>query len=165
MKIIFVGERSCGKSALINRLIYKNFVQTYPTVGVSHEIHQTTKKGGNEKFVIHIVEISGDENCDILIPEYLIDSKVVYCFYRDCPRFLELLKNIEEDRLILANTLLDSQSKYSVENTQNYFPGHQFFSVNSNDGKGIRKLYDVLKNFALEKPKIRSKNKKRCDIL
>ncbi|EGR33304.1 ras small monomeric gtpase, putative [Ichthyophthirius multifiliis] len=123
-KLVFIGDQSVGKTSIINRFIYDNFVGTQqPTVGI--DFVAKTLHLDNKTIRLQLWDTAGQERFRSLIPSYIRDSDAAILTYdvTKAQSFQNLSKWIEyvkEERGNEVLTILLGNKIDLQENRQKY---------------------------------------------
>jgi len=96
-KLVFLGDQSVGKTAIINRFIFDSFDgRDHPTVGI--DFISKTITTGNTSIKLQLWDTAGQERFRSLIPSYIRDSSVAIIVYdvTNEASFLNVTKWVEE---------------------------------------------------------------------
>lgn len=81
IKVVFLGPQSCGKTSIINRIVYDAFEQYYTgTVGIDFSTHRRTMPGGGV-VSLQIWDTAGQERFYSIIPAYIRTALGVFLVF------------------------------------------------------------------------------------
>ena len=121
-KIIFVGDAGVGKTTIINRINDNEFQSAYDaTIGVDFWPKKINFRGN--EITLQIWDTAGQEKYRGLIPSYVRNSSIVFIVFditnrktfESIPKWIELIKSIEKNILVLIGNKEDLKEKREVE--------------------------------------------------
>ena len=121
-KIIFVGDAGVGKTTIINRINDNEFQSAYDaTIGVDFWPKKINFRGN--EITLQIWDTAGQERYRVLIPSYVLNSSIVFIVFditnrktfESIPKWIELIKSIEKNILVLIGNKEDLKEKREVE--------------------------------------------------
>jgi len=121
-KIIFVGDAGVGKTTIINRINDNEFQSAYDaTIGVDFWPKKINFRGN--EITLQIWDTAGQERYRGLIPSYVRNSSIVFIVFditnrktfESIPKWIELIKSIEKNILVLIGNKDDLEEKREVE--------------------------------------------------
>ena len=121
-KIIFVGDAGVGKTTIINRINDNEFQSAYDaTIGVDFWPKKINFRGN--EITLQIWDTAGQERYRGLIPSYVRNSSIVFIVFditnrktfESIPKWIELIKSIEKNILVLIGNKEDLKDKREVE--------------------------------------------------
>ena len=121
-KIIFVGDAGVGKTTIINRINDNEFQSSYDaTIGVDFWPKKINFKGN--EITLQIWDTAGQERYRGLIPSYVRNSSIVFIVFditnrktfESIQKWIELIKSIEKNILVLIGNKEDLKDKREVE--------------------------------------------------
>ena len=121
-KIIFVGDAGVGKTTIINRINDNEFQSAYDaTIGVDFWPKKINFRGN--EITLQIWDTAGQERYRGLIPSYVRNSSIVFIVFditnrktfESIPKWIELIKSIEKNTLVLIGNKEDLKEKREVE--------------------------------------------------
>ena len=121
-KIIFVGDAGVGKTTIINRINDNEFQSAYDaTIGVDFWPKKINFRGN--EITLQIWDTAGQERYRGLIPSYVRNSSIVFIVFditnrktfESIPKWIELIKSIEKNILVLIGNKEDLKEKREVE--------------------------------------------------
>ena len=121
-KIIFVGDAGVGKTTIINRINDNEFQSSYDaTIGVDFWAKKINFRGN--EITLQIWDTAGQEKYRGLIPSYVRNSSIVFIVFditnrktfESIPKWIELIKSIEKNILVLIGNKDDLEEKREVE--------------------------------------------------
>ena len=121
-KIIFVGDAGVGKTTIINRINDNEFQSAYDaTIGVDFWPKKINFRG--KEITLQIWDTAGQERYRGLIPSYVRNSSIVFIVFditnrktfESIPKWIELIKSIEKNILVLIGNKEDLKEKREVE--------------------------------------------------
>ena len=121
-KIIFVGDAGVGKTTIINRINDNKFQSAYDaTIGVDFWPKKINFRGN--EITLQIWDTAGQERYRGLIPSYVRNSSIVFIVFditnrktfESIPKWIELIKSIEKNILVLIGNKDDLEEKREVE--------------------------------------------------
>ena len=121
-KIIFVGDAGVGKTTIINRINDNEFQSAYDaTIGVDFWPKKINFRGN--EITLQIWDTAGQERYRGLIPSYVRNSSIVFIVFditnrktfESIPRWIELIKSIEKNIIVLIGNKEDLKEKREVE--------------------------------------------------
>ena len=121
-KIIFVGDAGVGKTTIINRINDNEFQSSYDaTIGVDFWPKKINFRGN--EITLQIWDTAGQERYRGLIPSYVRNSSIVFIVFditnrktfESIPKWIELIKSIEKNILVLIGNKEDLKEKREVE--------------------------------------------------
>ena len=81
IKVVFLGPQSCGKTSIINRIVYDNFEDSYMgTVGIDFSTHRRTMPNGGV-VSLQIWDTAGQERFYSIIPAYIRTALGVFLVF------------------------------------------------------------------------------------
>ena len=153
-KIIFVGEAGVGKTTIINRINDNEFQSAYDaTIGVDFWPKKINFRGN--EITLQIWDTAGQERYRGLIPSYVRNSSIVFIVFditnrktfESIPKWIELIKSIEKNILVLIGNKDDLEEKREVEkkegedlakeNEMSYFE----LSAKNDNNNDIKKIF------------------------
>ena len=121
-KIIFVGDAGVGKTTIINRINDNEFQSAYDaTIGVDFWPKKINFRGN--EITLQIWDTAGQERYRGLIPSYVRNSSIVFIVFditnrktfESIPKWIELIKSIEKNTLVLIGNKDDLEEKREVK--------------------------------------------------
>jgi len=74
-KVVFLGDQSVGKTSIIHRFIYDQFVDDYSaTIGIDFMTHKMYIE--DKIIIMNLWDTAGQERFKSLIPSYIKDASV-----------------------------------------------------------------------------------------
>ena len=158
-KIILVGNSGVGKSSLLRRYIYNDFIETYnSTIGIDfkHKIINNDTK-------LHIWDTAGQERFCSIIKTYYRNIDCVFLFFdiTNKASFLALqywydeVKKYSDPLFILIGTKNDLKQfrKVNLQEISDFIiPKHmKYFEISSKTGENISDIFDVSIDILLKK--------------
>ena len=153
-KIIFVGDAGVGKTTIINRINDNEFQSAYDaTIGVDFWPKKINFKGN--EITLQIWDTAGQERYRGLIPSYVRNSSIVFIVFditnrktfESIPKWIELIKSIEKNILVLIGNKDDLEEKREVkkkegedlakENEMHYYE----LSAKRDNNNDIKKIF------------------------
>ena len=153
-KIIFVGDAGVGKTTIINRINDNEFQSAYDaTIGVDFWPKKINFRGN--EITLQIWDTAGQERYRGLIPSYVRNSSIVFIVFditnrktfESIPKWIELIKSIEKNILVLIGNKEDLKEKREVEkkegedlakqNEMSYFE----LSAKKDNNNDIKKIF------------------------
>ena len=153
-KIIFVGDAGVGKTTIINRINDNEFQSAYDaTIGVDFWPKKINFRGN--EITLQIWDTAGQERYRGLIPSYVRNSSIVFIVFditnrktfESIPKWIELIKSIEKNILVLIGNKEDLKEKREVkkkegedlakENEMSYFE----LSAKRDNNNDIKKIF------------------------
>jgi len=157
-KIVFLGAKSSGKTALLNRLIYEDWGKTNPTFNAYLGMKQTHDK----KFILSIWDTAGEEKFESLTRYYMRGSHCCIVVIdptqiQNLDYYSKLCDSIKEEadknvRILLVSAKSDLKLQWRINAADSISAIHKIFSekfetmeiphieVSSKDNKGIDQI-------------------------
>ena len=170
-KVIFLGDRSVGKSCILNRFINDTFTEDYQaTIGLDFQSKEKVQID-NQDIHLLLYDTSGQEKFKSLIPMYTRDADIILLVYDVTSKdsfihlsnWLKIFTDSEIDikdkifAVVGNKTDLNDRREVNSNEGENYAKEHDFIflEVSAKTGDGIEKLFDViLKKMLKKKPKL-----------
>ena len=162
-KLVFVGDISVGKTAIVNRFIKNNFSGDYDvkkinflnlnlqaTIGVDFATKNIDYK--NNSLKLQIWDSAGQERYKSLIPSYVRGSSIIFIVYDVSNKntfdniitWINFIKqiNTEESILILCGNKVDLQREVSANDGKNLAEKENmfYFEVSAKSGEGVNNM-------------------------
>lgn len=188
-KLIAVGDGGCGKTSLLTVYTTREFPRTYvPTVFETY-VQDLTHNG--RPVSLALWDTAGQEEYDRLRPLSYPESNVILvCFAIDCPPSLEniidkwypevrhfcpttplvlvglksdLRRNRNAQELLKAQGLTPVTFQQATEVADRM--GAQYMECSSKDDQGVREVFELAIDLALNDGQLRRLRRKICTIL
>ena len=170
--LIFLGDKTVGKSCILNRFLNDTFPQKYEaTIGL--EFFPKNVQINNQYIRLLLFDTSGQERYKSLIPMYTRDANIILLVYDVTSKesfthlsgWLKDLTNVKKENVIFAVVgnktdlgnkiyLIDTR-QVTTEEGKKFAEEKNFMfaEVSAKTGDGIKKLFDViLKEMLKKKP-------------
>jgi len=167
LKLIIIGDSGSGKTSIINRLTYNEFIDTYePTIGVDFKVLKKQTKLGEVRIMLW--DTTGQERFNSIVSSYFRGSDgVLLCFalndkesFENLNKWLDMIKiNCQpKTSIILLGTKSDLTNKIDHKNIIAYASQNEidYFTCSSKLDKSeqIDKIIDALISCCLKNKKI-----------
>ncbi|XP_045603209.1 ras-related protein Rab-24 isoform X2 [Procambarus clarkii] len=166
MKVVMLGQASCGKTSLVERFIYNRFNTNYQTtIGAAFGARCVDVQG--KQICVGLWDTAGSERYEAMSRIYYRDAKAAVICYdvtnaesADRAKFWvgEVQKHEEDCRIFLCGTKVDLVSDKSQLRQVDYHDlsdyaeevGAKVFETSSKTGKNVEELFNcVVEDFAL----------------
>ena len=162
-KLVFVGDISVGKTAIVNRFIKNNFSGGYDvkkinflnlnlqaTIGVDFATKNIDYK--NNSLKLQIWDSAGQERYKSLIPSYVRGSSIIFIVFdvsnkntfNNVITWINFIKqiNTEESILILCGNKVDLPREVSANDGKNLAEKENmfYFEVSAKSGEGVNNM-------------------------
>jgi len=159
-KILIVGDGGVGKTSLLHRYIYGEFLPMKMTIGT--DIFSSTKIFDNNiKFDLQFWDFAGEARFRFFLPSYCRGAKAcLLCYdltressFHNLPEWYNIVRsNADNPYFILVGCKYDMDDKYKLihSKTANKFKDEynidQFFETSSKTGYNNQEIFDGLLN-------------------
>lgn len=171
MKVVMLGQASCGKTSIVERFIYDRFNSSYQTtIGAAFGARSMDVQG--KKICVGLWDTAGSERYEAMSRIYYRDSKAaIICYDITCAESAErakfwvseVQKHEENCKVYLCGTKLDlvldnpSARQVDYHDIHDYVDevGGKVFETSSKMGSNVEKLFNcVVEDFANENAEV-----------
>lgn len=168
-KILVVGERNVGKTALIRRYVDGRFLQdTMATIGVDFSLKTVQLKDSKKDFVLQIWDIAGESRFRAILPSYIMGTEVIVLTFdstditslEKLPDWIEIIDKYSQKKLeyILISTKSDLNlfnKPKLIKNLKEIYPQIKFYlPTSSKTGLNVDEIFKLITNLIAKKYKI-----------
>ena len=161
LKIIFLGDSSSGKTAILYRYINNYFYESnISTLGIDFVDKIIDYK--NLKIILKIWDTSGQEKYNSILENFLINTDGIFIvfnlaeketFYHAINRIKEVKEFNKNINLILIGNELDESNKMEIskETISRFVQKYnlKYFETNPKNGKNIKEMFDAMVDLIL----------------
>lgn len=160
-KVVLLGDQSVGKTALLHRLLYRDF-KTLEMPTVSASFFSASFDVGPGAVGLDLWDTAGQEKYRSLVPHYLKNARAaLLCFdttsrdsFESLDSWLKILRESEEScRIFLVRTKADlDEDLVIVKEAQDWAADHhcKLFTTSAKTGDGVDRLFQTVASDLME---------------